>query len=250
MRQSRNTLRVVLIFRYLTAEIRARVERRCSFRNYQRGRIIIHARDATRDVFFLIGGRARVILYSADGKPVSFREIGVGEMFGEFAAIDGGPRSTTVEVLEAARVAAIPGPTFKALLWTETSLMGVVLVQAIAQLRALTERVFEFSTLDVDARINAELLRLVKAGVVVGRRAWVCRFPKHGEIASRVSTHREAVARRLSLLAKCKLIERRGGTLVVHDLKRLERTLEGTRGAAPPRRRRQATRTRKDPHAA
>jgi CRP-like cAMP-binding protein len=247
MRQSRNTLREVAIFRRLSGEVRARVERRCGFRNYPRGRIIIHARETTCDVFFLIAGRARVILYSAAGKPVSFREIGVGEMFGEFAAIDGKPRSTTVEALEAARVAAISGPDFMALLWAEPSLMAAVLVQAVAQLRALTERVFEFSTLAVEARINAELLRLARAGVAVGRHGRVCPFPKHGEIASRISTHREAVARHLSLLAKCKLIERRGGSLVVHDLKLLERMLEGAHGEPPDR---HATRPRRPKRAA
>jgi CRP/FNR family transcriptional regulator, cyclic AMP receptor protein len=230
MRQSPNTLRDVEIFRCLTAPARAEVERRCSFRNYRRGGTIIHARDATHNVFFLIAGRARVILHAAAGKPVSFREIGVGEMFGEFAAIDGKPRSTAVEALEATRVAAMPGPEFIALLSEQPLLMRAVLVHEIAQLRTLTERVFEYSTLAVDARIHAEIVRLARAGVVVGRQARISPFPKHAEIASRISTHREAVARRLSVLAKNKLIERRGGTLVVHDLLRLERMLAGARG--------------------
>jgi CRP/FNR family cyclic AMP-dependent transcriptional regulator len=230
MRQPRNTLRDVGIFKGLTNADRLRIERLCSFENYQRGRTIIEVRDATRDVFFLITGRARVIMYSPAGKPVSFREIGRGEMFGEFAAIDGRPRSTGVEILEPSCVASMSADDFKAMLRAEPLVMEAVLVHTVAQVRGLTARVFEFSTLAVNNRIHAEILRLAKQGVVLGRRARISPFPKHGEIASRISTHREAVTRRLNFLEKKKLIERSGATLVVHDLISLERMVEEASG--------------------
>jgi CRP/FNR family cyclic AMP-dependent transcriptional regulator len=231
MRQPpRHTLREVGIFKGLTNARRLRVESLCAFRNYPRGRTIIHVRDTTRNVFFLITGRARVIMYSATGKPVSFREIGRGEMFGEFAAIDGGPRSTSVELLEASCVASMSAADFMAVLRAEPVVMEAVLVHAVALMRGLTARVFEFSTLAVNNRIHAEILRLAKAGVVLGRKARIFPFPKHGEIASRISTHREAVTRRLNFLERKKLIQRSGATLVIHDLVSLERMVEEASG--------------------
>ena len=100
--------------------------------------------------------------------------------------------------------------------------MEAVLVRVVAQIRALTTRVFEFSTQAVNNRIDAEILRLAKAGGIRGRQAHIVPFPKHGEIASRISTHREAVTRRLSYLEKKKLIQRNGTTLIVNDLSELE----------------------------
>ena len=100
MRQpAKGTLRKVLIFKDLAEEALQRLEQLCAWKTYPRGRNIIHVRDSTRDVFFLSTGKARVIMYSVAGKPVSFREIGPGDMFGEFAAIDDGPRSSSVEAL-------------------------------------------------------------------------------------------------------------------------------------------------------
>src|SRR5262249_20884283 len=129
MRQlAKNTLRDVEIFKGLPAEDRLRFERLCTFRTYQRGKAIVHVRDKTREVFFLIGGRAQVIMYSLAGKPVSFREIGPGEMFGEFAAIDEGPRSTGVEVLETSLVASASGADFRAMLRAQPSVMEAVLL--------------------------------------------------------------------------------------------------------------------------
>jgi CRP-like cAMP-binding protein len=48
-------------------------------------------------VFFITEGEARVTIYSLSGKAVSFRELSAGDMFGEFPAIDQGPRSASVE---------------------------------------------------------------------------------------------------------------------------------------------------------
>ena len=221
-RPAESTLRDVAIFKGLPAEDRLRFERLCTFRTYPRGKTIVHIRDKTREVFFLISGRARVIMYSLAGKPVSFREIGPGEMFGEFAAIDNGPRSTGVEVLESSLVASASALDFRAMLRAHPLVMEAVLVRVVAQIRALTTRVFEFSTQAVNNRLDAEILRLAKAVGIRGRQAHIVAFPKHGEIASRISTHREAVTRRLSYLEKKKLIQRSGTTLIVNDLSELE----------------------------
>ena len=48
------------------------------------------------EVFFIISGEVRVDIYSLAGKVVSFRELGPGEVFGEYPAIDRGPRSADV----------------------------------------------------------------------------------------------------------------------------------------------------------
>jgi DNA-binding GntR family transcriptional regulator len=45
--------------------------------------------------------------------------------------------------------------------------------------------------------------------------------PTHAELASRVSTHREAVTRGLGELARAGIIEKRGGTLVIRDVETL-----------------------------
>ena len=76
------------------------------------------------------------------------------------------------------------------------------------KIRALTTRVYEFSTLAVKNRIQAELLRLARLASGDGKRARVAPAPTHSEIASRVATHREAVTRELNRLARLGLIER------------------------------------------
>jgi CRP-like cAMP-binding protein len=89
-------------------------------------------------------------------------------------------------------------------------------------LRRMTDRVFEFSTLVVRERVICELLRRAdEMGQSEGGMT-VIPIPRHFELAATISTHREAVSREMSLLAKKGLIKRRGDNLLLRDRAALE----------------------------
>ena len=179
--------------------------------------------DRTDDVFFLVTGRARAVIYSLAGKVVSFRDLSAGDMFGEFSAIDGRPRSATIEAQTACLIAIMSSALFWEMIENQSKFSVAVLRQEIRNIRALTDRVFEFSTLAVNNRLHAELLRLARASPSDGDVAEISPCPKHSEIASRISTHREAVTREVNRLAHLNLIEKQGKALRITDLPRLER---------------------------
>ena len=51
-------------------------------------------------MYFVVEGEVRATSYSLEGKEVIFRDIVAGEMFGEYAAIDGRPRAADVVALD------------------------------------------------------------------------------------------------------------------------------------------------------
>ena len=103
------------------------------------------------------------------GKAVSFRNLGPGEVFGEYPAIDRGPRSASVEAHPRCLVATLAGAAFRKLIETEPVVALAMLPQLVTKIRALTTRVYEFSTLAVSNRIQAELLRLATLGAKDGK---------------------------------------------------------------------------------
>ena len=107
------------------------------------------------------------------------------------------------------------------MLHQEPAVMLGLLNQFVSKIRTLTIRVYEFSALAVGNRIQAELLRLANLAPQEGNSARIASAPTHSEIASRISTHREAVTRELNRLARLGLIERKGSALVVKDVRRL-----------------------------
>ena len=96
-------------------------------------------------------------------------------------------------------------------------------------IRLLSDRVVELSTLGVQNRIHAELLRLARVAGADGNQARLAPAPKHADIASQVSTYREQVTRELSALTRSGLLAKEAGALVIRDLARLERIVRESR---------------------
>jgi CRP/FNR family transcriptional regulator, cyclic AMP receptor protein len=229
-KEQRNSLKGIAIFADLSLDSIERIERRCAWKRYAPGESILDYLDKSDDVFFIALGEVRVTIYSTVGKAVSLREMGTGEIFGEFPAIDGGSRSASVEARTNCLIASMPGSSFRELLQSEPGLAQALLPRLVRTIRALTTRVYEFSTLAVNNRIQAELLRLATFGPREGKSARIVPAPTHVDIASRVSTHREAVTRELSRLSRIGIIERRGGTLLVKDVDRLAQMIHDATG--------------------
>jgi len=213
--------------------------RDCAWRNYDAGQGIIsrHAKD--RDVYLLVSGRVRVTTYSAAGRQVTFQDVAAGEIFGEVAAIDEMPRSADVVALEPALLAAMSPALFRRLLREEPVLGERVLKRLAGLVRRLSERVIDLSTLGVQNRIHAEILRLARAAGVAGNAARIEPAPKHADIAGQVSTYREQVTRELSALARRGVLAKDGAALIVRDVARLEKLVvqcaetRAARGAEP-----------------
>ena len=53
-------------------------------------------------MLFIVAGRLRVVNYAASGREVAYAVIEAGSQVGELAAIDGEPRSASVEALTTA----------------------------------------------------------------------------------------------------------------------------------------------------
>jgi len=206
--------------------------RQCVWRNYEAGKRIISRNASDRDVYLLVSGRVRITTYSQGGRQVTFRDVAAGETLGEVAAFDERPRSADVIALEPALLASMSPAAFRRLLADEPLLGQRMMTRLAGLVRSLSERVIDLSTLGVQNRIHAEILRLAREAGVVRNRARLDPGPKHADIASQVSTYREQVTRELSALAKAGILQKDGGALIVCDVVRLEKMVEGVRGAA------------------
>lgn len=226
----RYSLAGIAIFTGLQPKALEAVHGRCSWRRYEPGEPIVDYLDASDHVFFVTTGEVKVTIYSMAGRAVSFRTLGPGDVFGEYAAIDGEPRSAGVEARSTCLIASMSGADFRKLLDSEPVVTREVLKGLVRNVRRLTTRVYEFSTLAVSHRIQAELLRLASLMPRQGKSARLAPAPTHAEIASQVSTHREAVTRELNRLARVGVIERQRGVLIVIDLDRLAAMLRELTG--------------------
>ena len=213
----------------------ARLERlaqQCHWHHLANHQPLLHRCDAQRDVYFLLAGRLRVTTYSSGGRQVSFRDSVMGDWFGDIAAIDGEPRSADVVTLEPSTLASLDSAAFLALLQEEPLVAGRVMRHLAALVRQLSQRVIELSTLGVQNRLHAELLRMARAAGVTDNRARLDPSPLHEALANRISTHREQVTRELTTLARDGVVAKDGKAMVLRDVDRLARMVADVRGSA------------------
>ncbi len=223
------TLAGIKLFRKLPADDRKALASRCRARRYAaKAQIVSHAEHST-DVYFIVSGEVRATIYSAGKREVAFRELEAGDMFGDLSAIDGKPRSATVVALIDSFVVSMAGNVFREVLQTYPVVAMGVLEELTDLVRGLCERVIEMSTLGVNNRIHAELLRLAQKHMQGKNSAVISPPPTHADIANHVSTHREAVTRELNHLSQIGLIERRSKELVINDVGKLARMVEEVR---------------------
>ncbi len=220
----------IQILEGLSPDVTQALVRACVWRRYADHEQIIDRQSETTDVFFVIDGHVRVVNYSLSGKEITLEDLGPGSHFGELSALDGQPRSASVMALDSSLIAALPQERFTSLL-QENAIISFRVLRALASIvRNSTDRIMDLSTLAANNRVQADLLRQARSSMVSENQAEISPIPVHGDIASRVSTTRETVARVLSDLARQNIVERRKNVLLIKDLAQLRQMVEEVRG--------------------
>ncbi|MDJ0896777.1 MAG: Crp/Fnr family transcriptional regulator [Alphaproteobacteria bacterium] len=206
------------------------LEKRCTVKRYRAHEQIIDRDDEGTDVYFITRGSVRVVNYSLSGREVTFDDIEEGACFGELAALDGDPRSANVVALTDTVVHVMPSQVFRTMLSEHTDIALNLMNRMARIIRTSTTRIMDLSTLGAHNRVYAEILRLAKPNTREDESAYVKPIPIHGDIASRVSTTRETVARVLSDLSRKGIVVRSGGALEIPEISRLADMVEQFRG--------------------
>jgi CRP/FNR family transcriptional regulator, cyclic AMP receptor protein len=222
MARQNETLARIPLFRSLSADAIEKLNTRCSWRRVTSGQWLLDYQDASSNVYFVVSGAVRVVIQSA-GREVLLRQINAGEFFGELAAIDHVPRSSGIVAMMDVTIACMSAAAFRDLVHAHPDVCDQLLALLASQIRMLANRVNEFTTLHVRRRIYAELLRLSRPKPSNKSCTIISPPPVHTEIAVRVSTRRQAVAREFKALDRGRPIERRRGAIALTDVDRLRR---------------------------
>lgn len=228
----------------LGAADRATLARQCKWRRFEEGEQIVDRLGDSQDLCFIVEGSARIVNFAVTGREISFDDIGAGGFFGELAAIDGKLRSASVVAQAPTQIAFLSPTRFETLVMSNPKIGLAVMRRLAGMVRRSTERIMDLSTLGANNRVHAELLRLAESGAAAAaaaggpkgktppapNSATISPIPVHSDIASRVSTSRETVARVLSDLARDGLVERTETALMIRDLRKLRRMVEEVRG--------------------
>jgi CRP-like cAMP-binding protein len=223
--ETSHTLAGITLFKGLDEAERRRLESRCTWRRYGAGETVLERGSESREVLFIVAGSVNILNISLTGREVAYARLGAGDCFGELAAIDGEPRSATVVAAESTLVGVLPSARFIELLRGNVGVTFTLLQRLTGMVRMGDVRIMELSTLAATQRVYAEILRMARPDAAVPSLWVVHPLPPLREIASRVSTTRETVARALSQLYPTGLVRRKGKSLYIPDRDEFEAAL-------------------------
>jgi len=178
--------------------------------------VLFHEGDEGDCLYLLVQGRVKVSLMSAEGKEAILSLLEPGQLIGEMALLDGGPRSATVTTMEACEFLVIWRKGFLVFLEHHPK-VALALLQALsARLRATNDLVGNLSFLNLPARLARILLnlgqqygRVTQAGIVIGLKL------SQEELGHLVGASRESVNRQIRLWLETHVLDYDHGTLTL-----------------------------------
>jgi len=209
------TLARLAFFKDITDIEFDKFDRRCTWRKYDDGEVVVDYEDQTSDVYFIISGEVRILIRTAAGKEIILAETRAGQFFGEMAAIDSVKRSANVTSLTRSELCIMPATVFREIIYSSSTACERIMRLLTGRIRELNARVTEHAIFDLKHRLYAELLRMShpRPGHP-GERA-VTPPPFHHLLAARIGCRREQVTRELSAMSHESLVEKTRGALVL-----------------------------------
>ncbi len=182
--------------------------------------------DPGERLYLVTSGRVRVGVVSAEGREVTYALIGPGQIFGEIAVLDGGPRTADATAAEPTELLAFERRDVLAFIRAHGD-YGLRLIGILcSRMRHADELLEDIFFLSLPGRLAKQLLTL---GDTIGER------PTKGDgvtirmsqqaVADHMGISRESVNKVLSKWEQCGIVSLWRGQITIHDREGLDRFL-------------------------
>jgi len=192
--------------------------------------VVVRQGEPAEMAFAVVYGRLKVVTAYGTPHEAVVAVLRKGEVFGEIAVLDGGPRSATVAALVPTLLLAIDRRKLHALLKTQATVSYQLLLVLARRLRGLSGAREVF---DVPTRLAKQLVQLadedgerVEGGVRIRTEL------SQRELGAMIGATRESVNKNLATLARRGIVRSDGRQLVILDEHQL-RAAAGGRAATP-----------------
>lgn len=181
-------------------------------RDIPKGQLVVREGDPADSLFIILQGVVKVFVSDGAGRDMVLGTQGPGEYFGEMS-LDEGPRSASVQTLEASRFLVVPKAEFRNFILRNPAFALSLIDKLIGRARTLTASVKSLALMDVYGRVARLLLEMAEerdGGYVIAQRL------TQQDIASRIGASREMVSRILKDLTQGGYLTQSPGGMVLH----------------------------------
>jgi CRP/FNR family transcriptional regulator, cyclic AMP receptor protein len=161
-------------------------------RRYRKGRLLIEEGELDDTLYIVLSGQLRAFSEGENGRMIVYGTYGAGEFVGEMS-LDGGPRSASVEAIEATTCAVITRQALLQHIAEQPDFALELIAKVIRRARSATLTSKQLALNDVYGRLK-QLLEAAAKPQPDGS-LWIDRRLTHREMAQHVACSREMVSR-------------------------------------------------------
>lgn len=204
------------MFDGLARDLLLRIDAIAQTRDWPAGTLIFQRGDAGDYMIAIAEGRVRLSIGSAQGRELTLRHAGPGDMLGELALFDAEPRSADAVADQPTRGRLLPRAAFDALAAEHPALTGSALRYLCARLRETTEQMEGIALYGLEARMARFLLFTLRQihGADLPPDPRLALEVTQTELAAMLGASRPKVNRALVALREAGAIRREGEAMV------------------------------------
>ncbi len=204
------------LFGRLEPDVLKQVARQMRPLNFASGQQIFERGDEGKDIYVVVAGRVRLSVLSAEGRELSFGHPGPGDVFGEIAAFDGGPRTAHATAVSKLEMVALSRTAFDAMLTSQPALARAAISFLCKRLREADNQFESIALHRIEVRLARFLLTLVKQqhGDKPPARPSISFGLSQSELALHLGASRPKVNAALMLLEEREAIERKDTQII------------------------------------
>ena len=215
------------LFEQLAADDLQAIEARSRAREFPRGTPVYLPLDETNSVFLLASGRVKICNLTPEGKQSILAFIEPGELFGELALFDAGPRDEYAETVEKSMIVLIPGEVLQQTMESHPGVgLGVTKLIGLRR-RRIEQRLKNLLFLSNRDRLTHLLLELAEQYGAQEKDGLKLRIQlSHQDLANVIGSTRETVTVVLGEMQDEGLLSIGRRRIVIRDLGRLARSVQ------------------------
>ena len=195
-------------------------------RTFRSGEVIFHREDPGQVLYVIKEGKVKISLISPDGQEISLVVFGKGECFGEFALLDGLPRSADAVAMEKVECYTLQRSDFHKAIMKNPKIAIQVMEVLSKRLRSTDQMVENLIFLDVYGRVAKKLLELADThGTKVENGIRIDVRLTQQELASMVGSSRESVNKVMGYFTDKNFISTDKHKITLHRITDLKRRI-------------------------
>jgi CRP-like cAMP-binding protein len=190
---------------------------------FAKGEMLFARGDPGTRLYLIVEGRVRVAVVTDEGRELSFRHATAGDLLGEIAALDGGPRSADAIALAPVTAYGLECCDFRQLYSAQAALAPALVAFLCRRIRETSEQLEAIALHPIEARLARFLLMaLGNRQAPAGKRIPLELGFSQSELAQLLGASRPKVNAALGLLQRTGAIGRTADRIFCDPIKLAE----------------------------